>query len=86
MTTPEFNIWLNNGIQNGWVSPPVCSTHDGVPMSADEEESVFYDSDDICVFIVRLYEDQETRLKVEQNHCPTTWRRIEGGFDAPNAW
>ena len=25
----EFGIWLQNGIERGWVTEPFCSTHDG---------------------------------------------------------
>ena len=25
----EFGIWLQNGIERGWISDPYCHTHDG---------------------------------------------------------
>jgi hypothetical protein len=33
----DFDAWLKMGYENGWVGPDVCSTHDGVPMTASEE-------------------------------------------------
>jgi len=76
----EFSIWLENGIKNGWISPPVCSTHDGVPLTELEEDTMFYDSNDVCVYVSRLYESQAQRLEVERNNCPIAWRRSNEGW------
>lgn len=32
----EFFDWLNQGIERGWVSSPVCATHEGLPITEDE--------------------------------------------------
>ena len=50
----EYNEWLEHGIQKGWISIPVCDTHDGVPMT--EQEMDQWDAEhDICIPVVRLY-------------------------------
>ena len=68
-----FDEWMEFGIKQGWCGPPVCETHDGLPLSAVEEE-VFYNGDDPCVHIVRLYEDVEQKRSVEEHHSPSKWR------------
>lgn len=70
--------WLKIGCERGWCGPPVCEVHDGTPMSASEESSLF-DGDDLCVHIVRLYSDAGEREQVEGNHSPSRWR-------ASNRW
>jgi hypothetical protein len=27
----EFEIWLENGIERGWITEPFCNTHEGDP-------------------------------------------------------
>ena len=34
----EFDIWLENGINRGWITDPFCNTHDGDQYMTDEEE------------------------------------------------
>ena len=64
-----FDEWMRVGLDRGWAGPPVCFTHDGLPCSRDEEEL-----DNNCMHIIRLYEDNEHKLKVEDNHSPSLWR------------
>jgi hypothetical protein len=33
----NFEQWITTGIDKGWISRPVCSTHDGVPTTHDED-------------------------------------------------
>ena len=33
----DFDQWLEIGVRSGWVSPPVCYTHDGLPTSVTED-------------------------------------------------
>lgn len=68
----DFDSWVAEGIENGWVGPPVCYTHDGVPTSSNED--VALEDDDICMFIMRCYSSPEERKFVEANHSPTIWR------------
>lgn len=79
MSIPEFDDmeeWMLYGYQQGWCGPPVCSIHDGVPMSAREEES----EDEFCTHIIRLYEDPDNRVAVESNHSPSSWRATNRGW------
>lgn len=68
-----FDEWMEFGVKQGWCGPPVCQTHDGVPLTLAEEE-VFQDGDDPCVHVIRLYADAEEKRLVEENHSPTNWR------------
>ena len=68
----SFDEWMSYGIQHGFSGPPVCYTHDGLPMT--EEESISDDLDTYCIHIVRMYEDDLMKKSVEENHSPSTWR------------
>jgi hypothetical protein len=68
-----FEDWLSFGIEQGWCGPAVCHTHDGLPMSFDEEEN--FDLDEPCLHVVRLYESPEHGLEIEANHSPSVWRK-----------
>lgn len=50
----QFWNWLRYGIDRGWVSEPACDTHDGTPMTP-EEELEWEDGLDPCVHVVRLW-------------------------------
>lgn len=54
----EFSIWLNNGIERGWVSPPECATHGELPMTGEENEQ-FEDGYDPCIPAVRIWVGSE---------------------------
>jgi hypothetical protein len=74
MTTEiEFSDWITIGIKNGWCGAPVCSTHDGIPQSREEDEA-WEEGSDPCVHIVRLYSDKDEKTAVEENHAPSVWR------------
>jgi hypothetical protein len=49
----EFEIWLKNGYDRGWVSDVFCSTHDGAPMT-EEEMQEWDEGGDPCSFQVRI--------------------------------
>ncbi len=72
-TSMSFDEWLHIGLERGWCGPPVCSTHDGIPMS--EQEEAEFDEGDPCVHIIRLYEDEEHKTAVEDFHSPSNWRK-----------
>lgn len=65
--------WIELGIKMGWSGPPVCISHDGLPMSLEEEENE--ELDDICIVIMRPYEDEYHKVAVEENHSPSLWRK-----------
>lgn len=69
----EFEEWIVVGLENGWCGPPVCFTHDGVPTSEDED-SAWLDGNDLCLHVVRLYDDAAQKMAVEENHAPSQWR------------
>lgn len=47
--------WIDLGVAQGWCSEPVCSTHDGIPMTDVEEQEV-EEGWDPCLFVLRLHE------------------------------
>jgi len=54
MSWEKYNEWLTYGVAKGWISNPVCDTHDGIPMS-DKEIEMWDNGDDPCVPVIRLY-------------------------------
>lgn len=71
----SFDEWVRFGFEQGWVSPPVCETHDGTPMTEAEA-----DDGDTCIHILRLYEDAEHKAAVELEHAPSVWRASNQGW------
>lgn len=74
----SFDVWMETGIRKGWVGAPICYTHDGLPMSEEEEQE--FEEGDPCIHVLRLYDSEETRLKVEANHSPSQWRKSNFGL------
>ena len=68
----NFDHWLQFGIKQGFCGPPVCSTHDGIPTS--EEEDLEWEEYDPCIPVIRPYTGPEHRAAVEENHLPSKWR------------
>lgn len=66
----DYNEWINYGMEQGFVSPPVCATHDGLPMTEEE-----MNDEEPCVFVIRPYHDDDHRKAIEQAHAPSVWRR-----------
>lgn len=77
--TIDFDEWLRLGMDNGFIGPPVCETHDGLPTSEAEDDE-FMDGADPCIHMLRLYPDEVTRKRVERNHPPSVWRRTNMGL------
>lgn len=75
----DFETWLKVGYENGWCGAPVCYTHDGLPTS-EAEDNVWMEDDDICMHIIRLYEDEAHKRGVEENHSPSQWRASNRGL------
>lgn len=53
----EFGIWLQNGIDRGWISAPFCYTHEGDPYMTEEEQQEWEDGGDPCSFVIKLIEN-----------------------------
>jgi hypothetical protein len=72
----DFEVWLASGITAGWVGPPVCYVHDGLPTSEEEDPDAnpLWDEEQ-CIHILRLYPDDETKAAVEAHHAPSVWRK-----------
>lgn len=51
----DFEAWLHRGIGNGWVSTPVCVTHDHDKLLSDNEAQQWRDTAEVCVPVVRLH-------------------------------
>jgi len=68
-----FDEWISYGIEKGWCGPPVCYTHDGLPMS-EQEYAEFDEGQDPCTHVVRMYEDIDMKKEIEDNHSPSQWR------------
>jgi len=58
MTVPiesiEFADWLQQGMNNGWISRPFCNTHDMDPAMTEEEEAEWEAGGDPCQHVVRI--------------------------------
>ena len=68
-----FDEWITIGIKNSWCGAAVCYTHDGLPLSLNEEEELY--QGDPCIHIIRLYEDTNHCALIEENHSPSQWRK-----------
>ena len=50
----EFEIWLNNGIERGWITEPFCNTHEGDPYMTKEEEQEWEAGGDPCQLVIKI--------------------------------
>jgi hypothetical protein len=73
--TDDFDAWLETGWRHGWAGAPVCVSHDGMPTTEAED-----DDPDLCVHIIRLYPDADTRAAVHANHAASNWRATNLGL------
>lgn len=71
----DFDTWLALGMELGFCGPAVCYTHDGLPMSDNEWMEEDVSGEPPCMHIIRLYEDEEHRLEIEDAHSPSVWRK-----------
>lgn len=69
----EFQIWYQNGVDRGWVSPMVCLFHDGVGLTESETTAAEMDLEP-CVWVMRRYHSEYERHEVEIYHPPSVWR------------
>jgi hypothetical protein len=50
----EFEIWLENGIERGWVTKPFCNTHEGDPYMDEEEQQEWEAGGDPCQVVLKI--------------------------------
>jgi hypothetical protein len=50
----EFEIWLENGIERGWVTEPFCNTHEGDPYMDEEEQQEWEEGGDPCQVVLKI--------------------------------
>jgi hypothetical protein len=74
----DFETWLKQGYDAGWIGAPVCWTHDGIPTTVAEDEE--FEFSDPCIHILRLYDDPAVKAGVEANHAPSVWRASNRGL------
>jgi len=53
----EFEIWLDNGIERGWITEPFCNTHEGDPYMSEEEAQEWEEGGDPCQVVVKIIEN-----------------------------
>lgn len=78
MNDMTFLEWLKIGMDEGWVGPPVCETHDGLPMSDEEYTIMEVDGEPPCINILRIYDDANQKKAIEDVHSPSVWRNPFG--------
>jgi hypothetical protein len=52
----EFEIWIQNGIDRGWITEPFCNTHEGDPYMTEEESQEWEDGGDPCMVVFKVIE------------------------------
>ena len=53
----EFEIWLDNGIERGWITKPFCNTHEGDPYMSEKEAQEWEEGGDPCQVIIKIIEN-----------------------------
>ena len=76
----DFDTWAKIGYDNGWCSTPMCYTHDGLPVTAGEDEEL-NEGHDPCIHIVRLYESVEQKKSCEAQNPAAVWRATNQGWE-----
>jgi len=72
--------WISMGIRNGWVTAPLCSTHDGLGMTQAEVDE-FDEGHDPCVFVLRLTDEDSTIEQIEEAASEAVMRRKNWGIE-----
>lgn len=69
----DFDLWMSYGMEHNYCGPIICPDHDGIPLSVIEE-SILDEHGEICVPVIRIYQDLPTAKAISANHAPTVWR------------
>ena len=54
MEFDNVHEWIQHGIDNGWITPTFCFTHDGDAYMTEEEEAEWEDGGDPCCHVVKF--------------------------------
>ena len=76
----DFDTWARIGYESGWCSPPVCYSHDGVPMTATEIEELDT-GEEPCLHVIRLYESMDQKKGCEAQNPAAVWRATKRGWE-----
>jgi hypothetical protein len=57
MSRTDYGVWLDYGVQQGWVSNPFCSTHDPAPELSEWEEAEFENGGDPCIIVLKVRDE-----------------------------
>ena len=76
----DFDTWARVGYEAGWCSPPVCYSHDGVPMTATEIEELDT-GEEPCLHVIRLYESMDQKKGCEAQNPAAVWRATNQGWN-----
>lgn len=69
-TGDAFWTWLQIGMSAGWVSEPLCATHDIIP-STEEGLEMWNNGFDPCEHVVRCWPDDQVAVwRRQQITCP----------------
>jgi len=60
----NYDEWPKYGYKHGWCGNPVCHTHNGAPMTREEQIELDEGLDN-CIPILRLYDSIEIRNLAE---------------------
>jgi hypothetical protein len=50
----DFYAWAKTGVENGWITPSYCSTHEGDPFMSLEEKYEWELGGDPCVVVFKI--------------------------------
>ena len=53
----DFFEWRDYGVEQGWMSHPVCYFHNTLPLT-EEEEMEIDEAGETCLPVSRFYEDK----------------------------
>ena len=67
------HAYLALGVAAGYISAPVCETHDGTPMTPEEEEARW--ESDPCIHVIRPYLNAEHQAAIEAHGVRTVERK-----------
>lgn len=63
----DFAFWVSWGNQKGWITQPICTIHDKIPYSIDEQQALDEDME-VCCHVLKLNEAASMQLD-ECGHC-----------------